>query len=204
MASMTKLEAVNLMLDSIGESPVSSLTSGLADAETAERIFDQCNKDVQSIGWHCNRDKKYTISRDADNKMPLPNNTLTVDTTQEHKYINVVPRGGYLYDVKNRSLTWTTATDNDHSYLYVDIVMEQDYPELTYSLQRYISAKAAREFQESVMSSVALDGFTKRKEMEMYSSLLQDEAEREDANVLYDNNYAYKITRRRNNDLYGT
>ena len=31
-----------------------------------------------------------------------------------------------------------------------------------------------------------------------------DEAEREDANVLYDNDYAYKITRRRNNELYGT
>ena len=202
--AMTKLEAVNLMLDSIGEAPVSSLSSGLADAETAERIFDQVNTDVQSVGWHCNRDKKYTITRDSDNKMPLPASTLTADTTQEHKYINVVPRGGFLYDVKNRSLTWTSATDNDKSSLFVDIVLEQDFTELTYSLQRYISAKAAREFQESVMSSVALDSFTKRKEMEMYSVLLQDEAEREDANVLYDNDYAYKITRRRNNELYGT
>ena len=201
--AMTKLGAVNLMLDAIGEQPVSSLSSGLADAETAERIFDQVNTDVQSVGWHVNRDKKYTITRDADNKMPLPSTTLTVDTTQEHKYINVVPRGGFLYDVKNRSLTWTTATDNDHSYLYVDIVIEQDYAELTYSLQRYIAARAAREFQESVMSSAALDAFTRRKEAETYAVLLQDEAEREDANVLYDNDYAYKITRRRNNELYG-
>ena len=54
MSSMTKLEAVNLMLDSIGESPVSSLSSGLADAETAERIFNQVDKDVQAVGWHVN------------------------------------------------------------------------------------------------------------------------------------------------------
>lgn len=201
--SMTVLEAVNLMLDAIGENPVSSLQSGLADAETAERVFNQTNKDVQSIGWHCNRERIYKLTRDVDNKFPLPSDTLTVDTVDEHAYINAVPRGSYLYDVKNQSLTWTSATDNDHDSLYVDIVIQQEFTDLTYSLQRYIAARAAREFQEVVLSSVAMDAFTRRREQETYAHLLQDEAEREDANVLYDNEYSYKVTKRRNNRLYG-
>ncbi len=200
---MTKLEAVNLMLDAIGENPVSSLTSGLADAETAERIFNQVDKDVQAVGWHVNRDRKFKLTRAADETIPVPASTLTVDTVEEHKYINVVQRGSLLYDVKNQSTLWNTANENNHAFLYVDIVQQQDFEDLTYSLQRYIAARAAREFQESVLGSVALDGFTRRKEQETYAVLLQDEAESEDANVLYDNHYAYKITRRRNNNLYG-
>ena len=33
---LSKIEAVNIVLESIGEAPVSSLTSGLPDAEAAE------------------------------------------------------------------------------------------------------------------------------------------------------------------------
>ena len=53
------------------------------------------------------------------------------------------------------------------------------------------------------MKSIALDSFAIRKEQQTYATLLQDEAEKEDANVLVDNDYAYKITRRRSNRLYG-
>ena len=201
--AITKLEAVNLMLDTIGERPVSSLSSGLADAETAERMFNRVNADVQSVGWHVNRDRKYELTRDSDDKFPLPSTTLSVDTVEEHKWINVANRNGYLYDIKNKSLTWTATTNNDYSTLYVDITQEQDYTELPYTLQRYIAAKAAREFQESVMKSIALDSFAMRKEQQTYAALLQDEAEKEDANILMDNDYAYKITRRRSNRLYG-
>ena len=82
--AITKLQAVNLMLDAIGEKPVSSLTSGLADAEQAERMFDRVNTDVQSVGWNVNRDRKFELTRDADNKFPLPITTLSVDTVDEH------------------------------------------------------------------------------------------------------------------------
>lgn len=201
--AITKLQAVNLMLDAIGEKPVSSLTSGLADAEQAERMFDRVNTDVQSVGWNVNRDRKFELTRDADNKFPLPITTLSVDTVDEHKHIKVANRNNYLYDVKNQTLIWSAVANNDHANLYVDIIQEQDFTELPYTLQRYIVARSAREFQESVMKSISLDSFAMRKEQQAYASLLQDEAEKEDANILIDNDYAYKVTRRRNNRLYG-
>ena len=49
--SLTKLEAVNMVLDAIGESPVSSLTSGLPDAEAAEAKLDEVRVEILSRGW---------------------------------------------------------------------------------------------------------------------------------------------------------
>uniref|UniRef100_UPI0040473467 hypothetical protein n=1 Tax=Shewanella sp. TaxID=50422 RepID=UPI0040473467 len=54
MAGTSKLDAVNTMLSSIGEAPVSSLSSGLIEAEIAETILDTIDREVQSMGWHFN------------------------------------------------------------------------------------------------------------------------------------------------------
>mgnify|MGYP001400660828 CR=1 FL=1 len=57
LTATTKLEAVNLMLSTIGEAPVNSLTSGLVDAELAETILASVSKAVQSEGWNFNTEK---------------------------------------------------------------------------------------------------------------------------------------------------
>ena len=41
MVGTTQLDAVNIMLSAIGEAPVSSLSSGLIEAEIAETIFER-------------------------------------------------------------------------------------------------------------------------------------------------------------------
>ena len=56
--ALTKLEAVNIVLDAIGESPVSSLTSGLPDAEAAEAKLDEVRTEILSRGWHQNMEKR--------------------------------------------------------------------------------------------------------------------------------------------------
>ncbi len=53
-ANMTKLEAVNDILLSIGEKPVNGLTSGLPDAALAEAVLDKISRQVQLEGWNSN------------------------------------------------------------------------------------------------------------------------------------------------------
>ena len=144
--STTKLEAVNELLDAIGEDPVSSLSSGLDDAEAAERILDRISKRVQKTGWHCNTDEELTLVRDLDGNISVPQNTLKIDTVGLSRCINVVMKGDRLYDVKNKTFTF------DQS-LICRVVYELDFEELTSALQDYITAIAAREFQASVMGS---------------------------------------------------
>ena len=89
---LTKLEAVNIILDSIGETPVSSLESGLPDAEAAVTKLDEINKTVQSKGWHQNTEKKLKLVPDSNKNIVVANNYLRVDTTGTTKSINVAPR----------------------------------------------------------------------------------------------------------------
>ena len=53
LAQTTELDAVNIMLNTIGESPVNSLDDGLpvADAAIARSVLREVTIDVQSPGW---------------------------------------------------------------------------------------------------------------------------------------------------------
>ena len=179
--SLTKLEAVNMVLDAIGESPVSSLTSGLPDAEAAEAKLDEVRVEILSRGWHQNIEKDVTLKRDANNEILLSNIYLRVDSTGGDKEVNVVQRYSNgkrkLFDVNKRSYTFTKD-------LVVDLIIDIPFEELTVELQNYIASRAARKFQESALGSSSLDSFTVRAEAESWAGLQDAEAENEDNNII--------------------
>ena len=53
-AHMTELKAVNQMLRSISEQPVSQLGSGQIDSDNAEEVLEEVSRRIQSQGWHAN------------------------------------------------------------------------------------------------------------------------------------------------------
>lgn len=178
---LTKLEAVNIVLDAIGESPVSSLTSGLPDAEAAESKLDEVRVEILSRGWHQNIEKNVTLKRDANNEILLSNIYLRVDSTGGDKDTNVVQRYSNgkrkLFNISEREYTF----DKD---LVVDLIIDIPFDELTVELQNYIAARAARKFQESSLGSASLDSFTVRGEAEAWAGLQDAEAENEDNNII--------------------
>mgnify|MGYP001163489180 FL=1 len=192
---LTKLEAVNIVLDSIGETPVSSLTSGLPDAESAEAKLDEVTTEVLAKGWHQNTNYGVKAMRNYLNKIVIPSNYIRLDTVGEHKDINVTIRTDnnvrYLFNIKEQTYIF----DKD---LYVDVIIKLPFAELTPSMQLYIARKAARSFQESAMGSAALDSFTVRSEAEAYAALMDSEAEVEDNNILQQSTHCHRATRRYN------
>lgn len=189
----TKLEAVNIMLDSIGESPVSSLSSGLPDAEAAETKLDEVNKLVQAKGWHQNTEYDIKLSPNADSNILVPADYLRVDTRGSDKETNVSVRRltgvSMLYNVKDRTFVFTSS-------LQCDVIQLLDFEDLSLELSNYIAYRAARKFQEAQMQSTTLDGFTVRAEQEAYASLMDSECENEDLNILSDNAHCYYATSR--------
>jgi len=196
---LSKIEAVNIILESIGEAPVSSLTSGLPDAEAAESKLNEINKSVQARGWHQNIDYNLKLMPNNNSLIYVPSNYLRVDTTRDSQYINVTVRNYNsrlaLYDIKKQTYIFTQA-------LYVDVVYLIQFEDLSLELSTYIAYLAARKFQESQMQSVALDNFTRRAEMEAYAALLDAESETDDANILTDSSYVAYATYR-HHGLYG-
>lgn len=196
---LTKLEAVNIMLNSIGETPVSSLSSGLPDAEEAEAKLDATSKEVLSKGWHQNIEKGLVVARRTDGQIVIPNSYLRIDTVGESAEINVTIR----MDNGRRKLF----NLSNHTFIFerdprCDVIVDIEFEALTFEMQNYIALRAARKFQESTMGSVQLDSFVMRQEQEAYAALLDSEAENEDNNILRDSAYVSYATYR-NSPLYG-
>lgn len=196
---LTKLGAVNIILNAIGESPVSSLTSGLPDAEEAEAKLDATALEVLAKGWHQNLERGISLTRRNDGQIIIPDYYLRVDTVDRDQEINVTIReqGGRrkLFDLGNHSFVFKRD-------LICNVIVSIEFEALNFEMQNYIALRAARKFQESVMGSVQLDSFATRQEQEAYAALLDAEAENEDNNILRDSSYV-AYTTYRNNPLYG-
>jgi hypothetical protein len=190
MTPTTKLEAVNIMLSTIGESPVNSLSSGLVDAELAETILDATSRAVQSETWHFNRESKVRFAPNLSGEIILPTNILKADANLDADSINrqtstglpldLVQRGTKMYDKYNH-------TFNIGKSVELDIVVGLDFDELPEVAKRYITIKAGRTFQDRVVGSSTLHGFQEADEARAYYELKETEGDTSDFNIL--NNY---------------
>lgn len=194
-AKITKLEAVNRLLDAIGEDSVNSLESGLADAEKAERKIDEVSKELQAKGWDCNTSYGLVLSLNSEGKIALPDNTLKVDTAGYDERLHVGTRGGFLFDLDNNTLVFTKAIE-------VDLVQFLEFEDLPYELQNYIVCRAGRIFQEGAMGSTSLDGFTSRREKEAEANWTAAASDTEDANVI-DQSPSVRVIAFRRNRIFG-
>tara|TARA_X000001316_G_C913683_1_gene28426 strand:+ start:65 stop:670 length:606 start_codon:yes stop_codon:yes gene_type:complete len=187
----SKIQAVNIMLASIGEAPVSSLDDAtLADVSIAESILDETNVEIQSRGLHCNTEINFPITPNTDGEIELPVNCVSVDTTGQSLQTDVVQRGTRLYDRGQRSFTTFTGT------LFVTMVLLLEFTDLPQHVRRYITVKSARRFQNRILGSQTLSGFTQADENEALLYFEQIEAQTQDYNVLNDNFTTRKIVNR--------
>lgn len=187
MTPTTKLEAVNIMLSTIGESPVNSLSSGLVDAEMAETILEATSRAVQSETWHFNRELKVRFSPNLQGEIVLPQNILRADSSNAADSINrqntsgipldLVQRGFRMYDKVKHTFNIGKAVD-------LDIVVGLDFDDVPEVAKRYITVKAARTFQDRVVGSNTLHGFQEADEARAYYELKEAEGDVADFNIL--------------------
>jgi len=191
MNPTTKLEAVNTLLATIGESPVNSLTSGLVEASLAEQTLDNVSRAVQSIGWTFNTDLTFKLTPDANNEINLPANCLHVDTTSLRisTSSDLVQRGMKMYDRIKNSYSMAVPIE-------VDIVVLLDFGDMPETARRYTTIRAARVLQDRALGSEALHSFNTADEQAAWVSLMQNESDVKDLNI-FDNWDTYSIISRR-------
>jgi len=194
---VNKLQAVNRCLRAIGESPVSSLASGVPDAEDAEAVVDEITEEVLSAGWHENTSFDVKLQPNVFGQIRVPDDYLRIDTTGVSYHIDVTVRKDPSDDLHKLFLVKEQTFDIEED-LYVDIVHSFDFDSLSYTIQNYIAAKSARIYQQQTMSSVALDQFVVRAEAEAWAKLLDAEADAEDNNILTDSRYMREVVGRHN------
>lgn len=188
---LDKLAAINRMLDAIGEAPVSSLTSGLSDAENAERLLEETSEEIQAKGWHTNTESELRLAPGLDGFITLSDNVLRVDTVGDSQDVNAVERDGRLYNVKDQTFTFTEA-------VLVDIVYRFAFEDLPYVLRNSIAWEAARRFQSVTLGDREKDKYLEKRANKAEADLTDSELESQDPNVLRDSESVRRIAWRNN------
>ena len=179
-AGTTELEAINIMLSTIGESPVNSLgeVPGVVDAVVANSVLKEVSTAVQEEGWHFNIEKKFVLTPDFVNKeIQVPGNCIQCDASGQDSEMDVCVRGNRLYDRDNHTFTFDKSVT-------VDMVLVLPFEELPQAARHYITIRAARVYQQRVVGSETLGNFTEKDEARARAGLRKFEADTADYNIL--------------------
>ena len=137
---MTELEAVNYIIAQSGSAPVTALTAGLPDIDSALLRLDEASTYVQKRGWWYNTDLNVEIDITAGTfTIPLPANTMKILSTN---YSFLIPRNGLGYDPYTQS---TSFPDLEGESVFLDLVMKLDFEDLPDTAQDAVRFAAARE-----------------------------------------------------------
>ena len=135
----TELSAVNSILGSIGQSPITELNFENPEVSFIYNILTEVNKDVQNEGWHFNSEYHIKLTPETGTKyITLPANTLRYDIHDGlvDKTKDVVVRNGRLYDLADH-------TDEFDTDIYIDAVTLYPFADLPNPFQRYITYRSA-------------------------------------------------------------
>lgn len=168
----TKLDAVNMMLASVGESPVNQIPdTGVTEATIAQDILLEVNKEVQANGAWFNTEPEVPLSPDQDGYINLPSNALEVDASD--RTIDVVMRGSKLYDRANRTYIFTDTVKVDITYLL-------PFEDLPQTARTYIAIRAARRYQKNFLGSDTLHALSQEDEAYAYAAFRRSKIKNSD------------------------
>lgn len=176
------LEAVNRVLQMMGEAPVNSLDGQFGLAQQAQDTLNDVSRKLQTENWSFNTDRERLLTRDVATKEIVVGVNVSRVVLDPYRYptLDVVQRGEKLYDRHNNTYRF----DED---LYVDITYILEWDELPEHARQYIVAKAGRQLQESIIGSGDLTRINMTIEMETRAQFLDQETSLSDHSMLRGN-----------------
>jgi hypothetical protein len=137
-----ELPAINQILSSCGQAPVTTLDQTNPDVAIAYDTLLQVSREVQAEGWTFNTEYHYDMTRDGNNEIPIPNNMLQIKLTENsaNTEFDCIRRNGKLYDRQHHTYD---LSDISGDTVECDIIWEFDWVDLPEPVQNFITARAA-------------------------------------------------------------
>ena len=134
-----ELPAVNQILASVGQAPVTTLDQTNPDVAIAYDTLIQISREVQAEGWTFNTEYKVKLTPDTNDQIAYPSNVLQMNLSDGEGYGSkaAIRKNDKLYDRVNHTDIWTDET------VKVDIVYFYDWVDLPIPIQDFITARAA-------------------------------------------------------------
>jgi hypothetical protein len=164
------LEAVNRVLQMMGEAPVNSLNGQFGLAQQAEEMLKDISRKLQTDGWSFNTDYERDMIPDAITKQVAigANVSRVVVDIYNYPSLDVVQRGNKLYDRRANSYEFDQPFKADVTYML-------DWEELPEHARQYITVKAGRHLQEAILGSADLSKINITAEAEARALFLEEE-----------------------------
>lgn len=103
LLATTELDAINILLNYVGEQPVNSISQAVSESNLAQRQLHQTSRQVQSKGLKCNTIINKELVADINGEFHIPSDVLDVTPTDSSN--NFGFRDNKLYDLDNDTST---------------------------------------------------------------------------------------------------
>ena len=171
-----ELPAINQILASCGQAPVSSLDQTNPDVAIAYDTLMEVSREVQAAGWSFNTENHYAFTPDSNDEIVIPNNLLQIDLSDNSANVskNAIRRNGKLYDKENHTDKWTEgAVDCDIVWLF-------DWVDLPVPIQDYITSRASTITSTRIVGDTAQFQMLQQKEAYMRAMAVEYECNQGD------------------------
>ena len=177
----SQLEAVNRVLQMMGEAPVNSLSGQFGLAKQADDTLKDVMRRVQAEGWCFNTDYQVTLKPDSNKNLVVGSNVsrVVVDILAYPDY-DIIERQGKLYDRLNQTFEFTDDVKADLTYMF-------DWDELPEHARQYIMTRAGRQLQEAMIGSTDLTKLNMAAEAEARTQFVEEETTKSEHNMIRGN-----------------
>ena len=146
----TLVEAVNVMLQTIGEQPISMLEGQqVSEASMAERTLLELHKEGQVRGWSWNTSRARPFTVDTSGLLAVPANIVSWVPDPYQWAGRFQLRGSRVYD----TVEHTFQIDQALSPIHADVVELLPWDDCPEAFNRWSTARAARAFAGRILGS---------------------------------------------------
>ena len=182
----TELSAVNAILGSIGQSPISGIDFTNPEISFIYNILKEVNQDVQNEGWTFNLEYhiKENVST-SDNKIIIGSDVIRIDMTDEwdrtRDFVRRKDSDGIwkMYDRVNHTFEYP-----DDDYFYVNKVRLLEFEDIPSVFQRYIIYKASGRAAVQLVSNQQLQQMLSTYELQARATAMEYECNQGDHNFM--------------------
>ena len=184
----TELSAVNNILGAIGQSPITTLNFDNPEIAFIFNLLRDANVDTQAEGWHFNTEKHVRFAIDANGKIAIGNDILSMDLhdNQARRTSNLVRRNGFIYDKQDHTDVFTADLD-------LDVVRLYNFEDLPIVFRRYITYRASRQAATQLVANPNLVKLLQGQESLARASLMEYECNQGDHSMFgFEDDTAYQ------------
>lgn len=163
------INAVNSILSSIGDAPVSSIEDPRnINVVNAIKTLKEVSREEQARGWEFNTVPSYTLNSDINEKrIKWSSSYLSVVPTTGDRLIQ---REGYAFNFSKQTFTF-------NSDIKAEVVLELEVDELPEAFRSYVIAKCCFKFQTEFLGDPQLAQLHKLKVDETWANFMRYDLE---------------------------